>query len=114
MSRSKDDDEEEYAERKIFSPLLCRLSYLAVRGGEEQGIWDAGFPAQANSSRTIEIDGLNLAVVAVHVQSDRTAANFAILNRGKRAGRGVDDSGEDRSAVGANNARLYFKVHRPM
>ena len=81
---------------------------------KEQGIWNAEVPAQANSSRTIEIDGLNLAVVAVHVQSDRTAANFAILNRGKRAGRGVDDSGEDRSAVGANNARLYFKVHRPM
>ena len=81
---------------------------------KEQGIWDAGIPARANSSRTIEIDGLNLAVVAVHVQSDRTAANFAILNRGKRAGRGVDDSGEDRSAVGANNARLYFEVHRPI
>jgi len=48
----------------------------------------------------------------MHADSDRTAANFAILNRGKRAGRSVDNRGEDRSAVGANNARLYFKVHR--
>jgi hypothetical protein len=54
------------------------------KGGEEQGIWNAGVPAQANSSRTIEIDRINLAIMAVHVQSDRTAANFAILDRGKR------------------------------
>ena len=46
---------------------LLNIVILAVRGGEEQGIWDAGFPAQANSSRTIEIDRLNLAVMAVHV-----------------------------------------------
>jgi hypothetical protein len=71
---------------------------------EEQGIWDAEVSAQANSSRTIGFDGLDLAIVAVHVQSDRTAANFAVLNRGKRAGRSVDDSGKDRSAVGANNS----------
>ena len=45
------------------------------------------------------------AVSGMHVQSDRTAANFAILNRGKRAGRGVDDSGEDRSAVEGQTTR---------
>jgi hypothetical protein len=63
-----------------------------------------GAVAQANSSRTIEVDRFNFAVMAVHVQRDGTATNFAILNRGKRAGRSVDDRGEDRSAVGANNA----------
>jgi hypothetical protein len=70
---------------RIFNPLLCQLSYLALKGGEEQGIWNAEVPAQASSSRTIEIDRINLAVMAVHVQSDGTAANFAILDRGKRA-----------------------------
>jgi hypothetical protein len=63
-----------------------------------------GFTAQANSSRTIKFDRFNLAIMAVHVQSDGTATDFAILNRGKRAGRSVNDRGEDRSAVGANNA----------
>ena len=67
-------------------------------------MWNAGVPAQANSSRTIEFDGFNLAAVAMHVKGDRTATNFAILNGGKCAGRGINDRGEDRSAVGANNA----------
>ena len=64
----------------------------------------AGVTAQANSSRTIEFDRFDLAIMAVHVQRDGTATDFAILNRGKRAGRSVNDRGEDRSAVGANNA----------
>ncbi len=59
---------------------------------------------ESNSSRTIELDRFNFAVMAMHVQRDGTATDFAILNRGKRAGRSVDDRGEDRSAVGANNA----------
>jgi hypothetical protein len=49
--------------------------------------------------------------VAVDVELDRTTTDLAILNGGKCAGRGVDDRGKDRSAVGANNARLYFEVH---
>jgi hypothetical protein len=49
------------------------------------GTMECRVPAQANSSRTIEIDRINLAVMAVHVQGDGTAANFAILDRGKRA-----------------------------
>ena len=60
--------------------------------------------AQASSSRTVEFDRFNFAGMTMHVQRDGTAADFAILNRGKRAGRSVDDRGEDRSAVGANNA----------
>jgi hypothetical protein len=58
----------------------------------------------SNSSRTIEFDRFNFAIMAVHVQRDGTATNFAVLNRGKCAGRSVNDRGEDRSAVGANNA----------
>jgi hypothetical protein len=77
-------------------------------------MWNAGVPVRANSSRTIEFDRFNLAVMAVHVQRDGTATDFAVLNRGKRAGRSVNDRGEDRSAVGANDARLYFEVHRGM
>jgi hypothetical protein len=72
--------------------------------GESRGMWNAGVAAQANSSRTIKIDRFNLAVMAVHIQRDGTATDLTILNRGKRAGRSVDDRGEDRSAVGANNA----------
>ena len=64
----------------------------------------AGVTAQASSSRTIEFDRFDLAIMAVHVQRNGTATDFAILNRGKRAGRSVNDRGEDRSAVGANNA----------
>ena len=60
--------------------------------------------AQANSSRTIEFDGFNLAAVAMHAKGDRATTNLAILNGGKCAGRGVNDRGEDRSAVGTNNA----------
>jgi len=59
--------------------------------------------ALAISSRAIEFDRLDLAVVTMHIQSDRAATNFAILN-GRKSSRGsIDDRGEDRSAVGANN-----------
>jgi hypothetical protein len=61
-------------------------------------------PASAISSRTIEVDRLNLAGVTMHIQGDRPATDFAILNGGKRAGRCVDNCGEDRSAVGTNDA----------
>jgi hypothetical protein len=47
---------------------------------------NAEVPAKAISSRAIKIDRINLSGMAVHVQSDWTAANFAILNRGKRTG----------------------------
>jgi hypothetical protein len=60
--------------------------------------------AQANSSRTIEFNRFDFAGMTVHVQRDGTATNLAILNRGKRAGRSVDDRSEDRSAVGTDNA----------
>ena len=62
-------------------------------------------------SGAIGFDRFNFSVVAVDVQCDRTAANFAILNRGKRPGRSVDDRGEDRSAIWANHSGLYFEVH---
>jgi hypothetical protein len=87
------------SKRTNLRPLL----YLAG-GQRERGCQMPGFTAQANSSRTIKFDRFDLAVMAVHVQSDGTATDFAILNRGKRAGRSVNDRGEDRSAVGANNA----------
>jgi hypothetical protein len=87
-------------ENKHFNPLL----YLAGAASEGGGSQMPGFTAEANSSRTIKFDRFNLAIMAVHVQSDGTATDFAILNRGKRAGRSVNDRGEDRSAVGANNA----------
>jgi hypothetical protein len=86
---------------QTFSTLCCISPGRPAREGESQM---PGFTAQANSSRTIKIDRFNLAIMAVHVQSDGTATDFAILNRGKRAGRSVNDRGEDRSAVGANNA----------
>jgi hypothetical protein len=79
---------------------MARLSETAARAGN----MECRVPAQASSSRTIEFDGFNLAVVAMHVQGDRTATNFTILNGGKCAGRSVNDRSEDRSAVGANNA----------
>jgi hypothetical protein len=66
---------------------------------------------QANSSRTIVFDRLNFTVVTVNIELNGAAADFAILNRGKRSGRRVDDRGEDSAAVGANYAGLYFKVH---
>ena len=49
--------------------------------------------------------------MAVNIELDGTTADFAILNRGKRPGRCVDDRGEDSAAVGANYAGLYLKVH---
>jgi hypothetical protein len=58
----------------------------------------------STSSRTIEVDRLNLAGVTMHIQGDRAATDFAILNGGKRAGRCVDNCGEDRSAVGTNDS----------
>jgi hypothetical protein len=87
-------------ENKRFNPLL----YLAGAASEGGDVKCRGFTAQANSSRTIKFDRFNLAIMAVHVQSDGTATDLAVLNRGKRAGRSVNDRGEDRSAVGANNA----------
>ena len=49
--------------------------------------------------------------MAVNIELDGTTADLTILDRGKCAGGSVDDRGKDRSAVGANNARLYFEVH---
>jgi hypothetical protein len=92
--------EENPKRTSVFNPLL----YLAGAASEKGGCQMPGFTGQASSSRTIKIDRFNLAIMAVHVQSDGTATDFAILNRGKRAGRSVNDRGEDRSAVGANNA----------
>ena len=37
-------------------------------------------------SRAIDFDRLDLAAVTMHVDSDWTTTNFAILNRGKGAG----------------------------
>ena len=37
-------------------------------------------------SRSIDFDRLDLAAVTMHVDGDRTTADFAILDRGKRAG----------------------------
>jgi hypothetical protein len=77
----------------------------------ERETWNAEFPAQANSSRTIEFYRLNFTVMAVNIELNGATADFAILNRAKRSGRRVDDRGEDSAAVGANYAGLYFKVH---
>jgi hypothetical protein len=90
---------------------LSRALFIARFWPEEREIWNAGFPAQTNSSRTIEFDRLNCTAMTVNIELDGTTADFAILDRGKRSGRGVDDRGEDSAAVGANNAGLYFKVH---
>jgi hypothetical protein len=84
---------------KAFRQLTCLVKTAARAGNMECRV-----PASANSSRTIEFDGFNLAAVAMHVKGDRTTTNFAILNGGKCTGRGVNDRGEDRSAVGTNNA----------
>jgi hypothetical protein len=77
----------------------------------ERETWNAEFPAKANSSRTIEFYRLNFTVMAVNIELNGATADFAILNRGKSTGRGVDDRGEDSAAVRANYAGLYFKVH---
>jgi hypothetical protein len=66
---------------------------------------------EANSSGTIDFDRFNLTVVTVNIECDGTTADFAILNRGKRPGRSVDNRGEDSSAVRANYLGLYLKVH---
>ena len=78
--------------------------HLCLAGQREKGMSNAGGYGVSNSSRTIEFDRFNFAIMAMHVQCDGTATDFAILNRGKCAGRSVNDRGEDRSAVGANNA----------
>jgi hypothetical protein len=87
------------------TPSFAEQAFSTLCAASERGGFQMpGLTGQASSSRTIKIDRFNLAIMAVHVQSDGTATDFAILNRGKRAGRSVNDRGEDRSAVGANNA----------
>jgi len=52
--------------------------------------------------------------MAVDIQLDRATANFAVLDRGKRPCRSVDDRRENRSAIGADDSGLDFEVHGQM
>jgi len=62
-------------------------------------------------SRPININRVDLAVMATHIKGDWTTAHFAILNGRKCAGRSIYDRSERRSAVGAGYLRLYFEFH---
>ena len=73
------------AEYKIFSPLLCQLSYLAAKVARAGNMKCRGFCA-SKFSRAIDFDRLDLATVTMHVDGDWTTTDFAIFDRRKSAG----------------------------
>jgi hypothetical protein len=65
--------------------LKAQSARFSVLCSAEQGILEyRGFCA-SKFSRAIDLDRLDLAAVTMHVDSDWTTTNFAILDRGKGA-----------------------------
>jgi hypothetical protein len=58
---------------------------LPAEKSREQGILECRGFCASKFSRAIDLDRLDLAAVTMHVDSDWTTTNFAILDRGKGA-----------------------------
>jgi len=86
---------------------------LPSRGSRKSGEYEVPRgSAEAKFSRPIDVNRVDLAVMAVHIKSDWATTHFAILDRRECTGRSVYDRRELRSAVGAHYLRLYFKFHK--
>jgi hypothetical protein len=85
---------------------------LAIAGEDARATLKRQGVSASELSRAINFDRVHFAIMAMHIKGNWAAAYFAILNRGKCAGRSIYDRCEHRSAVGAHYLRLYLEVHK--